>query len=116
MNLEPGSHKSVSVLNKVLDLERLGFKRLSGDIKDDDIIDLFTVSGRLLLFKKSNHYQKYFEWYTEGITLDEVKTIYNNCDVEFYDLILSEDSEEMKIENSISGSKLIREKSFNKYL
>lgn len=110
MNLEPCSHKSVSTLNSVLDLKRLGFKRINGDIDDNDIIDLFTVSGRLLLFKKSKHYQKYFEWYTEGITLDEVKAIYNNCGVEFYDLTLSEDSKEMKIENSNSGPKLIKEK------
>lgn len=110
MNLEPRSHKSVSTLNSVLDLERLGFKRINKDIDDNDIIDLFTVSGRLLLFKKSKHYQKYFEWYTEGITFDEVKTIYNNCGVEFYNLSLSENSEEMKTENSNSDSKLIKEK------
>lgn len=108
MNLEPCSQKSVSTLNSVLNLERLGFKRINGNINDNDIIDLFTVSGRLLLFKKSKHYQKYFEWYTEGIILDEVKTIYNNCDVEFYDLILSKESEEMKIKNSSNGPKLIK--------
>lgn len=88
LNSEPCSHKSVSILDNTLNLERLGFRRLNEhfDINSTDVIDLFTVSGRLQLFKKSPYYQKYFEWYTEGITFDEVKNIYNKCGIEFYDL------------------------------
>ncbi len=101
-NLIPGSYKSVAMLNRVLDLERLGFKRIDKDIQinDNDVVDLFTVDGRLLLFKYSEYYQKYFEWYTEDISFDEVKAIYDKCDIEFYDLILSE--------NSNNGPKLIK--------
>ncbi len=68
------------------------------------------MSGRLLLFKNSTHYQKYFEWYTKGITFDEVKAIYSKCDIDFYDLILSENSEEIKIEDSNNGPHLIKKK------
>lgn len=86
-DLEPCSYKSVAVLDDVLNLERLGFKRLDVSIDDDSkIIDLFTVAGRLQLFKRSNHYQKYFEWYMEDVTLDEVKDIYSKCGIQFYDL------------------------------
>ncbi len=105
-DLRPCSLKSVSTLNSVLDLERLGFKRINTEINDSEVIDLFTVSGRLLLFKNSRHYQKYFEWYTEGITLDEIKKIYGKCGIEFYDLILLENFEESKIKNSNGGSQL----------
>ena len=110
LNLSPCSYKSVSTLNSVLDLERLGFKRVNEDINDSEVIDLFTVSGRLLLFKNSRHYQKYFEWYTENITLDEIKAIYSKCGIEFYDLILSENSEKSKIENSNGGPQLIKKR------
>ncbi len=110
LNLSPCSYKSVSNLNNVLDLERLGFKRVNTDVNDNDIIDLFTVSGRLLLFKNSKNYQKYFEWYTENITLDEIKSIYDKCGINFYDLILLENSEQSKTENSNDVSKLIKKR------
>ena len=99
LNINPCSHKSVSTLDSALDLNRLGFKRINAKINDQDIIDLFTVSGRLLLFKKSRHYQKYSEWYTEGITFEGIKVIYSKCGIEFYDLNLSEVFAESQIEN-----------------
>ena len=86
LNLEPCSFKSVANLNEVLNIERLGFKKLK-NINDEDIINLYTVTGRQLLFKKSEHYKNYFEWYTENVTFDEVKNIYSKCDIDFYDLI-----------------------------
>ena len=88
-NLEPCSFKIVEALDKVIDLERLGFKRLDTNFDDYslDVINLFTISGRILLFKKSQHYDRYFEWYSEGVTFDEVKNIYNKCGIDFYDLV-----------------------------
>lgn len=59
---ESCSLKSVRMLDSVLDLERFGFTRVKED-NENNILDLFTVHGRLLLFKKSNLYSKYFEWY-----------------------------------------------------
>ena len=84
-DIEEGSYKSVSALNKLIDIDSLGFRRVDIDLDDksDVVINLFTVSGRLLLFKNSEFYNKYFEWYSEGITLDEVRDIYSKCGVEF---------------------------------
>ena len=98
------------VLSYLTDFERLGFKRVNTDISDSDVIDLFTVSGRLLLFKHSKYYQKYFEWYTENITFNEIKEIYDKCSIEFYDLILSENSEKSNIEYSNDRSKLVKKR------
>ena len=109
-NLIPCSYKSVSTLNSVLDLERLGFVRINADIDDSDVIDLFTVTGRLLLFKNSRYYQKYFEWYTEGITFDKIKEIYSKCGIEFYDLILSENSKKSKIESPNDRFQLLKKR------
>ena len=88
----PCSYQSVMALNNALDLERLGFTKIKANINDNDIIDLFTVSGRLQLFKNSKYYSKYFEWYTENTTLAEVKTIYAKYGIEFYDLIINDNS------------------------
>ncbi len=80
------SYEGVKALNEVLSLERLGFKKISHPVADKDIIDLFTVTGRILLFQKSKNYLKYFDWYTEGVTLEEIKGIYQKLGLEFFDL------------------------------
>lgn len=89
LNLEPCSQKSVMQLDEVLNLERLGFRRLNMSFENDseEIINLFTVAGRQLLFKNSKYYKMYFEWYTEGVTFEEVKEIYSRCGIQFYDLM-----------------------------
>lgn len=86
LNLEPCSHKSVSTLDEVINLEKLMFKRPNMPVNTNDIIELFTVTGRLQLFKKNEYYPKYFEWYKEQINLEEVKNIYSKYGIEFYDL------------------------------
>lgn len=84
-DIKPCSLKSVTTLDGILDLERFGFTRV--EEKDENkILNLFTVTGRLLLFKKSELYLKYFEWYTEGISKKEVKEIYNKYNMEFQDI------------------------------
>lgn len=106
-SLETCSFRSVKALDKVIDLERLGFKRIDINLNDDshEVIDLFTIKGRVLLFKQSKQYQKYFEWYTNGITLNQVKKIYNKCGIEFYDLVPTVKEEE---KNNSNGLKLIK--------
>lgn len=80
------SLKSVSTLEGVLDLERFGFTRES--TTNRDVIDLFTVDGRLLLFKKmSKCYKDYFNWYVKGVTRGEVVRIYRKCGFEFSDIV-----------------------------
>ena len=91
-NLKPCSFKSVAKLDDFLNLEKLGFERINGQVDDSEIIELYTVMGRELLFKKSEHYLKYFEWYTENITYDEVNAIYNNCGMQLDNLIPIENS------------------------
>ena len=51
------------------------------------ILNLFTVSGRLLLFKSSKLYSKYFEWYVENVTLEEVTNIYAKNNMIFKDIV-----------------------------
>lgn len=89
LNLESCSYKSVAMLDSAIDLERLGFKRLDIKLEGDfpEVINLFTITGRVLLFKKSKQYQKYFEWYVESVTKEEVEKIYNKIGIEFYDLV-----------------------------
>lgn len=105
-NLEACSYKSVEALNRVLDLERLGFKKVNIKLEDnsDDVIDLFTIRGRILLFKQSKYYKKYFEWYTEGITLEEIKKIYKKCNIDFYDLVPTVSN----YQNNFNAPKLVK--------
>lgn len=88
-DIESCSRESVATLDEVIDLDRLGFTRLNTRIgrNETNIINLFTVTGRLLLFKQSEYYSKYFNWYNENVALEEVKRIYDKCGIEFYDLV-----------------------------
>ncbi len=91
--IEPCSLKSVRTLDSILNLERFGFTRVE-ETDESKILNLFTVAGRILLFKKSELYSKYFEWYTEGVTLEEVENIYNKCNLEFQDIIWTDSPKE----------------------
>lgn len=91
-DVEPFSLKSVRTLDKVLDLERFGFIRVE-ETDEDKILNLFTVTGRLLLFQKSKLYSKYFEWYTEGVTKRDVQKIYANLGLEFKDVVWLDDGD-----------------------
>lgn len=91
-DVEPYSLKAVRTLDKVLDLERFGFTRVE-ETDEDKILNLFTVTGRLLLFQKSKLYSKYFEWYTEGVSRREVQKIYANLGLEFKDVVWTDDEE-----------------------
>lgn len=97
--IEPCSLKSVIILDGILDFESFGFTRINTQLPTDsaDVINLFTVSGRILLFKKSELYSKYFEWYTKDVTLEEVENIYNKYNMEFQDIKWSDEPKEEKI-------------------
>ena len=88
--LEPCSYESVEALDKVIDIEQLGFKRLDSNDKLKSI-DLFTITGRVFLFKKSEYYPAYFEWYTAGVSLEEVKDIYYKCGMKFDDFVFDDE-------------------------
>ncbi len=87
LNIIPGSLISVMQLNMVLDLERLGFKRVECNCDDERLKDLFTLYGRTERFNKSKYRKKYFEWYTEDVTIEEVKRIYAKIGIEFKDVV-----------------------------
>lgn len=90
--IESCSFASVKMLNNVLDLERFGFKK----VKEEDeskILDLFTISGRVALFKKSSMYQRYFEWYSKGVSREEVEEIYAKHNMPFEDIVWLDNEE-----------------------
>lgn len=89
-NIDVGSFKSVKTLDENIALGRIGFTKVKEN-DENKILNLFTVSGRVLLFKKSDLYQKYFEWYSENVTLNEVKEIYTKYNMEFKDILFPED-------------------------
>lgn len=99
----PFTLNSVRIVDKVLDLERFGFRRVEED-NEDNILNLFTVTGRLLLFQKSKLYPKYFEWYTEGVSKKEVERIYANLGLEFEDVKWN-DEKESKLRSKIFEKK-----------
>ena len=85
-DIKPCSMKSVNTLDEILKLERFGFDR---DVEpNENVIDLFTVDGRVLLFKKNHElYSKYFNWYMENVSKEEVEAIYQKCGLEFSDIV-----------------------------
>lgn len=89
-DIEIGSLKSVRTLDAALNLERFGFRKVNCNDKTA-AVELFTVAGRSLLFKKSSYYKRYFNWYTEGVTLEEVEQIYAKAGMEFRDIVWLKD-------------------------
>ena len=83
--IEPCSWKSVKTLDSVLNLERFGFVR-TDEKNENKILDLYTVGGRILLFKKSAYYPYYFEWYTPNVPVAEVRSIYARSRMDFRDI------------------------------
>jgi len=91
-NLEPASIKSVEKTAE--ELQKYGFKlddkefcrfhqteeehfgRIYTNLpKETYYVDLFTVGGDFKLFKRTKEYDRYFEWFTEGVTKEEVEDI-----------------------------------------
>lgn len=85
-DIDYGSLSSVRMLDDVLDLERFGFTRVE-EQDEDKILNLFTIDGRVGLFRKHKLYPQYFEWYTSNVTLEEVKNIYLKYDMDFHDIV-----------------------------
>lgn len=98
--LEPACERSVIMVSNIL--EDYGFKKIETKNKGHfhsvsqydsfqtittslpasgkvaGVVDLFSVDGSFKIFKKSDLFNRYFEWYTEGVTSSEVADIYNN--------------------------------------
>ena len=91
------SWKSVGTLDGVINLERFGFQRLDFTPNDDEVIDLFTIDGRIKRFKDSKYYLKYFNWYTPDITKEEVEAIYQKIGLTFSDIVWLDKSEKEEV-------------------
>ena len=99
-NIEPASEQSVAMVSKVL--TSFGFDRVEsrphghihavseydpmrrirsealgcGEI--DGVVDLFTIGGDFKVFERSDLYDRYFDWFTEGVTKQDIVDIYKN--------------------------------------
>ncbi len=85
-DVDEASWKSVGTLDGVISLEKFGFKRLDFTPEEDEIIDLFTIDGRIKRFKDSKYYSMYFNWYIPNISKNEIKKIYQKCGFVFSDI------------------------------
>ena len=98
--LEPACMKSVGAVASIL--EDYGFKKVSNNAsythktlsrfpsKDNLSINeiygvkyLWTVGGDFRLFKRTDYMDRYYEWFREGISQDEIIEIYENCRLTF---------------------------------
>lgn len=104
-HLEPACEQSVIMVSNIL--EEYGFSKVEGEEKGHyhivseyipfhtirasfpateeikGVVDLFSVGGDFKIFKKTDLYDRYFEWYTEGITEKEVVDIYKSIGQEY---------------------------------
>lgn len=103
-DMEEASLKSVRTLDSVLDIERFGFKRLNFKPNEEDIIDLFTVGGRIKRFKSSKYYSKYFDWYIPNVRKDEVEEIYEKCGMTFRDIVFLDEEKKTEIPPKVIDS------------
>ena len=93
--LNPGCRESVIRVCSIL--ENYGFKKINEDgkanyhatlecpvsrvtiplVKVDDCVNLYTVDGHFDLFRRSNLYSDYFEWFNENVKESEFNQIIN---------------------------------------
>lgn len=110
-DLEPASEKSVAMVSN--ELTKYGFERVESKEhghyhavseyipfhnirakcfpiceKIDGVVDLFTVGGDVKLFKKSDLHDRYFDWFTAGISKDEVIDIYDQIGIDLDEDVL----------------------------
>ena len=51
--------------------------------KIEGVVDLSTVGGNFKVFQNSELHDRYFDWYTEDVSLEEVKQIYQKINREY---------------------------------
>ncbi len=75
-NISKFSPGCLKMLDKALNFEELGFLRLNEYLSDDEVNDLFMVTGNLEKFKESPNYLRYFNWYIPNVSKEQIKEIY----------------------------------------
>lgn len=93
-DIDECSFTSVAYLDIIL--EKYGFKRVN-ETDENRITDLFTVNGRFSLFEKSEFYKKYFNWYKDRISKEEIEKIYNKLGMEFNDIVWFDSKDKTKV-------------------
>lgn len=74
--IEKASLRSLEILDSIIDLEDLGFKRRKYLPINTPVVNLYTVTGIVDQFEHKFHYSTQVNWYTPNITKEEVKEIY----------------------------------------
>ena len=70
-HLKECSFRSVDLLNKAI--KELNIAIIPTSVpKEEEIVDLYNVDGDLDLFKNSKFYSRYFEWYIDGVTKEDI--------------------------------------------
>ena len=80
--IEVGSYKSISVLDKLINLECLGFRRCNLE-ENVDVLNLCVTNQRIPLFRFSDVNFKITDWYSYGVSELEVIKIYEKCGLSF---------------------------------
>jgi len=104
-DLEPACEESVIMVSNIL--EKYGFSKVESKEKGhyhavsnyipfhkiranfpvcdkiEGVVDLFTVGGDFKVFKKTDLHNTYFDWYSKGVTQQEVADIYKSIGQEY---------------------------------
>lgn len=75
------SLKAINMLEDLIKSENSKFQRVNSN-DCSEVIDLYTIEGRTKNFIISEHYPKYFNWYKENVTKEDVKNIYESLEPE----------------------------------
>ena len=83
-NIKNRNINSVESLNNIIKEKNSIFKTIHKNIKDDNVIDLFVVIGKMELFRNTKYNNKYFEWYYPNVSTNEIDRICkkNNINLE----------------------------------
>ena len=75
----------------------------------EGVTDLYTVGGDFNIFKKSDLHDEYFDWFTEGVTEEELTEIYKKIGKDYILEDVKESSAKriMSELNFIDGSKIV---------
>lgn len=79
LKLEECSPRAVKILNE--NLAKYHFRYYP--VLNHTIVDLITVDGDMKRFKKSEYYARYFNWFTDDVSFEQAKAIYDKYGYEF---------------------------------
>lgn len=107
-NLEPACEQSVALTSQIL--QEYGFMKLKGynhghyhvkgkfprrktgtallsSEKINGVVDLITIDGDPIIFKQSEIYNRYFDWFTANVSETEIKYIYEKAGINLDEML-----------------------------